>query len=125
MDSYNETASQQCLAEKSNTLNSLGFNLRELIEDNSLKTDLQGFLEIISKEKLPSPRVPDSWKSFRKQYKNGFYIISVPIVNDKCDSVIFYYSYYCNERCGNGGMVLYKKAGAKWKLIKEYCKWVS
>lgn len=125
LDSHTETTSQQCVVDIDDELKGLGFNLTDFIDQSLLKMNLGGSLQFISKEKLPDPTVPDSWRNFEKQYKNGFYIISAPIVNDKCDSVILYYSYYCDERCGNGGMVLYKKTDSDWKLIKVCCKWVS
>lgn len=125
LDSYSQTDAKRCLLGIEDELTGLGFNMKDLIEDSLFKKSLRDSTKFISKEKLPGLSVPNSWQNFKSQYKNGFYIISVPIVNDKCDSIIFYYSYFCDERCGNGEMVLYKKTNSGWKLVKKFCNWVS
>lgn len=123
-DSYSDSDSEQCLSRIEDSLARNGFNMKDLTEVSLLKADLHDSIALISKEKFPKSGIPDSWRNFRKLYKNGFYIISVPIVNDKCDRVIFYYSYYCDDRCGNGVMALYEKNSSGWKLLKKYCDWI-
>lgn len=125
LESYSHSDASRCLSQMGDELTKLGFDMEDLIEESSLKFSLQDSAKFISKEQLPNLSAPNSWKKFKNRYKNGFYVISAPIVNDNCDRIIVYYSYYCDERCGNGEVVLYKKNGSGWKRIKKYCDWVS
>lgn len=82
-------------------------------------------VKFISNEDLPNIMTPKGKSDFRKNFGEGYYVFSHPIVSKDLNYILFYTSYWCGERCGYGAFTLFKKTKTGWKLMKKYCDWVS
>ena len=82
-------------------------------------------VKLISKENLPNIMTPQSKSDFRKNFGEGYYVFSHPIVSKDLKHILFFTAYWCSERCGYGSLGLYERTKAGWRLVKKYCDWVS
>ncbi len=82
-------------------------------------------VKLISSENLPNIMIPQSKSDFRKNFGEGFYVFSHPIVSKDLNYIIFFTSYNCGERCGYDTLALYEKTKTGWKLVKKYCDGIS
>ena len=65
------------------------------------------------------------WEYFHKHIGRDFNEFSMPIFFRNNTYCLFYSANYCGDLCAGGSLNLYKKEGARWRLIKSYCEWVS
>ena len=96
-------------------------------EFNSVLWDKKSIdgVKLISKENLPNIVTPQSKSDFRKNFGEGYYVFSHPIVSKDLKHILFFTAYWCSERCGYGSLGLYERTKAGWRLVKKYCDWVS
>jgi hypothetical protein len=90
------------------------------VKDNMPKNTV-----LINSTDVPNIKNPKEWSDFRKRYREGYYVMSYPIVSNDLKYVIFYCEYNCGDRCGYGRLWLYKKSGNSWRLVKYYCDLIS
>ena len=65
------------------------------------------------------------WDYFNKRYGDHYYIFSSPIFFNNGTMCLFYIDYHCGEMCNEGRIRLYKKDNHGWKVLKEFCSWMS
>ena len=65
------------------------------------------------------------WTYFHKEIGRDLTTFSAPIFLRNYQYCIFYSSFHCGDRCGEGQLLLYKKDGADWKKVKTYCNWIA
>lgn len=65
------------------------------------------------------------WDYFNKRYGSHYYIFSSPIFFNNGTMCLFYIDYHCGEMCNEGKIRLYKKDNHRWKVLKEFCSWMS
>jgi hypothetical protein len=65
------------------------------------------------------------WTYFYKKIGRDFTSFSAPIFLRNNKYCIFYSAIHCGWLCGGGQLILYKREGAEWKIVKSYCNWIS
>jgi hypothetical protein len=88
---------------------------------------------MFSKVKMMDSKTIDSvfndrskgWKYFHENIGQSFNSFSAPIFFRNYSYCIFYFDNSCDNLCGGGQLILYKKQNGKWKNIQSYCNWVS
>lgn len=68
---------------------------------------------------------PRGWDYFNKRYGSHYYIFSSPVFFNNGTMCLFYIDYHCGELCNEGKIRLYKKDNHGWKVLKEFCSWMS
>ncbi len=58
------------------------------------------------------------WTYFRAYIGNDFNEFSMPIFLRNDTYCLFYTANYCGGLCGGGNLILYKKQGNGWKIVK-------
>lgn len=126
LDLFTKNENSDCMKKTLAKSNNLGLASNDvLIIDSIAALDLKFAPKLLSVAMLPSNAHFDLWPSFKKKYKDGFYVIEPPIVNERLNRIVFSYGHYCGDRCGNGEVLIYEKQHGKWLLVSRDCQWVS
>ena len=86
------------------------------------------FVEYQEIEKLfENPDLDEAWKDFYRRFpaSNGYVILSRVGFNQAQDQALVSMSWMCNQRCGEGKLVLMSKRSGKWKVEKHHTMWMS
>lgn len=69
----------------------------------------------------------DFWEKFHRNYgeNSGYSSLSIPIFTIDRKTCIVYSSWIGGWLNGSGGVMVLKKVGNKWSIIKYYTMWVS
>lgn len=66
-----------------------------------------------------------SWTDFKAHYGASLYCLSKPIFIRNNSLCLFYYSYTCGDRCGEGKLRIFRKTGATWVPWLVAYRWAS
>jgi hypothetical protein len=74
-----------------------------------------------------NPDFDEAWKDFYKRFpaSNGYIALSRVGFNRAKDQALVSKSWMCNQRCGEGKLVLMVKRDGKWKVENQHLMWVS
>jgi hypothetical protein len=74
-----------------------------------------------------NPDVNEAWKDFYKRFpaSNGYIALSRVGFNRVKDQALVSMSWMCNQRCGEGKLILMTKRDGMWKVEKRHLMWVS
>lgn len=74
-----------------------------------------------------TPVLEEAWKTFYERYpaSNGYVVLSRVGFNPAKDQALVYVAWMCNERCGEGKVVLLSKREGRWKIENHHLLWVS
>ncbi len=74
-----------------------------------------------------NPDFDEAWKDFYRRFpaSNGYIALSRVGLNHAKDQALVSMSWMCNQRCGEGKLVLMVKRDGRWKVENRHLMWVS
>jgi|SRR5262244_2523524 len=65
-------------------------------------------------------------RAVNEAFASGLLTLSEIAFDKEHRRAVMSFSFFCGRLCGNGGTVMFKRVGHKWKLVKQSCgEWVS
>ena len=59
-------------------------------------------------------------------FASGLLTLSEIVFDKDHHRAVMSFSFFCGKLCGNGGIVMFKRVGQKWKITKQSCReWIS
>lgn len=65
-------------------------------------------------------------RAVSEAFTSGLLTLSEVVFDKDHRRAVMSFSFFCGKLCGNGGIVMLKRVGHKWKITKQSCReWVS
>ena len=91
--------------------------------------DLRGIpaTKVVSSSEIQKIFKGGWWDDFYKRYPatSGFVRVSQSVLTKDRQQALIYVAHYCGGLCGTGTVLLLKRSGSTWRIVKKEMLWIS